>query len=261
MPAQLLVNVFSVGPLAGGASITIPHGLNAAGAGLVPTQIIPNYAVNIVVSAVNATTATFTNADASPLSAVFRCEYDHSIHAVDADPLYWQGAQTGGGTGVVLAGDVTGPSAANTVERIRNLLIDPGITPANNEKLGWDSLNGWWESQDAAVGGAYDVSSFITGFPAAGATLMQVQGVRNSRMTRIRLSVDVAPAADAQFILSTGAGSLTFTLPAFNTGVVATASGSGIPWGDGAFLRLLAPAVQDVQMQTVRWTVQGTVQL
>ena len=254
MATQLLVNVFSVGPLAGGASVTLPHGLKSGGVGIVPTQVLPNYAVNIVVSSVNATTATFTNADAGTLSAVFRCEYDHSIHAVGADPLYWQGAQTGGGTGVVLAGDVTGPSAANTVERIRNTLIDPGLAPATNDKLGWNGFQ--WTQQSPALGNAYDVSSFLTGFPGAGATLMQVRGVRSTRITRIKLWVAVAPLADATFLLTGSAGSITVTLPAGSTQVTATGSFS---WLDNALLSLIAPAVQDVQMQGINWTIQGAV--
>jgi hypothetical protein len=255
MATQLLVNVLAVGPLAGGASVTLPHGLKAAGVGIVPTQVLPNYAVNIVVSAVNTTTVTFTNADAGTLSAVFRCEYDHSIHAVDADPLYWQGAQTGGGTGVILAGDTTGPSAANTVERIRNLLIDPALAPATNDKLGWNGSQ--WTQQSPALGNAYDVSSFITGFPGAGATLMQVRGVRNSRITRIKLWVAVAPVADADFLLSNSSGgSISITLPAGSTQVTATGS---FTWFDNGFLTLTAPLVQDVQMQGINWTVEGTV--
>jgi hypothetical protein len=91
MPAQLLANVLNVGPLAGGASITIAHGLKANNQGVVPTQVIADRASPIGVTAANATTVTFTNLNAVPASAAFRVEFDHSIHAVGTPTVAWQG--------------------------------------------------------------------------------------------------------------------------------------------------------------------------
>lgn len=181
----------------------------------------------------------------------------HSITGIVATSGIGSGGGGGGGGGGNLLGDAVGPLLANTVERIRNQLIDPFLSANNTDKLAWDAGNGWWEAQSAASGGAYDVSSFIDGFPGAGDTIMQVRGVRNSRITRIKLWVDVPPAADADFLLTgSGGGSIAFTLPAFNTQVTATGS---FTWFDNALLSLFAPAVQDVQMQGVRWTIEGTV--
>lgn len=100
--APLLVNVLSVGPLAGGASITLPHGLNYDSTGVIPTQVICDRASPIAVTGTTTSTVTFTNGSAGAASANFRCEYDHSIHAVGATPIAWQGyvPGAGGGAGV-----------------------------------------------------------------------------------------------------------------------------------------------------------------
>lgn len=258
METQLLVNVLAVGPIAPLGELVIPHGLKVAGVGVVPTQVFPDRATSLIVSNADETNIFLINPSGVALSANFRCEYDHSIHAVGATLLKWQG-NDGASGGVLLAGDVTGPSGANTVERLRNTLIDPLLAAATNDKLGWNGS--YWTQQSPALGNAYDVSSFVTGFPTAGQTLMQVQGVRNSRISRIRISAAIAPLADATFLLaSSSGGSISVTLTAGSTQAVASAGGVGyINWADSGFLTLTAPAVQDVQMQTVRWTVQGTV--
>lgn len=181
----------------------------------------------------------------------------HSITGYVANGGIGSGGGGGGGGGGTLLGDVTGPLLANTVQRIQGSPIDPFLAPdATNNRLSWDVGFGYWTAQSAAKGGAYDVSSFIEGFPAAGQQLMRVQGVRNARMTRIRLWVDDAPAADAAFYISGSTGIINFTLPAGNRAVVATGN---LNWFDGGFLTLVAPAVQDIQMQNVNWTVEGLV--
>jgi hypothetical protein len=92
MASQLLVNVLSVGPLGAGASTTVAHELKSGDVGVVPTQVICDRASPIQVTTTTTSTITFTNTDASnPASANFRAEYDHSIHAVGATPLNWQG--------------------------------------------------------------------------------------------------------------------------------------------------------------------------
>ncbi len=92
MASQLLVNVLSVGPLGAGASTTVAHGLKSGDVGVVPTQVICDRASPIQVTTTTTSTITFTNTDVTnPASANFRAEYDHSIHAVGATPLNWQG--------------------------------------------------------------------------------------------------------------------------------------------------------------------------
>ncbi len=92
MASQLLVNVLSIGPLAGGPSTTVAHGLKSNDVGVVPTQVLCDQASPIAVTSTSTTSITFTNLDvANPASAVFRAEYDHSIHAVGASPVNWQG--------------------------------------------------------------------------------------------------------------------------------------------------------------------------
>ena len=92
MASQLLVNVLSIGPLGAGASTTVAHGLKSGDVGVVPTQVICDRTSPIQVTATTTSTITFTNLDVTnPASAVFRAEYDHSIHATGATPVNWQG--------------------------------------------------------------------------------------------------------------------------------------------------------------------------
>ncbi len=92
MATQLLVNVFTVTNLAGGASTTLAHGLRSGDAPVTPTQVLCDRSSTLAVSAVTSTTFTVTNLSPTvPASANFRAEYDHSIHASGATPIYWRG--------------------------------------------------------------------------------------------------------------------------------------------------------------------------
>lgn len=139
MASQLLVNVFLVGPLAPLASVTLPHGLKVAGKGVVPTQVMPNLATPIVVGTVDDTTAQFINQGTAPAFAVFRCEYDHSIHAVGAAPLYWQGVSGAGPAFASVYGafsdstDQTIPqSPASLAVQFNTVDAAGGVTVVNN---------------------------------------------------------------------------------------------------------------------------------
>jgi hypothetical protein len=135
--APLLVNVLSVGPLAGGASITLPHGLNYGGQGVIPTQALCDKASPIGVTGTTTSTVTFTNGGGTPASANFRCEYDHSIHAVGATPLNWQGFVTSG-TGQTVYGSFSDntdqPLIAGTPRTVNfnTTELSNGVTVAND---------------------------------------------------------------------------------------------------------------------------------
>ena len=92
--SQLLVNVLAVGPLAGGASVTLAHGLESNGGPVAPTLVFPDRVTDIVAAATSATTVTFTNTGASPQSANFRCErgWQPEVDAFTVTPMKWQGA-------------------------------------------------------------------------------------------------------------------------------------------------------------------------
>jgi hypothetical protein len=116
--APLLVNVLNVTNLASGASITLPHGLNYGGSGVIPTQVLCDRASPIAVTASTTSTVTFTNGGTAAASANFRAEYDHSIHAVGATPLNWQGATDVGTIGTLVyrtAAVQSITAAANTI--------------------------------------------------------------------------------------------------------------------------------------------------
>jgi hypothetical protein len=103
MSTQLLVRVVVISLPAGG-STTISHGLKYNGSGVTPTQILCDRASSIGATAYNDFTATFTNLDGTAgASAVFRLEFDHSIHAVGAQTVAWQGFLASGGGGITAA--------------------------------------------------------------------------------------------------------------------------------------------------------------
>lgn len=91
MATQLLVNVLTVTNLAGGGSVTLAHGLRSDDQPVTPTQVLCDRASPLVVSGATSTSITVTNPTGAPLTANFRCEYDHSIVAVGATPVKWSG--------------------------------------------------------------------------------------------------------------------------------------------------------------------------
>jgi hypothetical protein len=142
MASQLLVNVLPVVNLAGGASVTLAHGLRSGDQPVTPTQVLCDRASPLVVSAATDISITVTNPTASPLTANFRCEYDHSIHAVGATPTKWGGVPftaagvavygqffsdldqvISNGTGITLM-SFENTSSANGVS-----VVDPGAGP------------------------------------------------------------------------------------------------------------------------------------
>lgn len=92
MASQLLVNVLPVNGLAASGNAVIPHGLVVAGVGVTPTQVICDRASPLVVVGADETNILVVNPAATPQTANFRAEFDHSIHATGATPIRWQGA-------------------------------------------------------------------------------------------------------------------------------------------------------------------------
>jgi hypothetical protein len=86
---------------------------------VVPTQVLCDRASPLVVSAATDLTITVTNPTGSPLTANFRCEYDHSIMAVGATPTKW-----GGVSSVPVASAVWGQFSDNTNQALSNTEID-----------------------------------------------------------------------------------------------------------------------------------------
>lgn len=88
---QLLVNVISTGILDPGDSVVFPHGLKVAGQGVVPTQVVANGPTTIGVESVTDTNVTFKNFGPDAVTATFRVEFDHSVHATGAQTVVWTG--------------------------------------------------------------------------------------------------------------------------------------------------------------------------
>lgn len=105
MGAQLLVKVVTVTNLAGGGTTTLTHGLRDTRGPVAPTQVICDRASPLIVSAATTMTITVTNPTGSPLTANFRCEYDHSIHAVGATQVKWSGLPVTPATPVAIWGN------------------------------------------------------------------------------------------------------------------------------------------------------------
>lgn len=84
------------------------------------------------------------------------------------DGQEWAPAPGGGGGTTTLAGDATGPSNANTVERIQGQPISTA-TPAPNDVLTWDGSQ--WEAAPASGG---TLAGDVTG-PAGANTVERIQ--------------------------------------------------------------------------------------
>ena len=92
MATQLLVNVLAVGPIPALGSIVVPHGLRSGDQPVTPTQVLCDRASSLAVTNVDSTNIYVANLSATvPATANFRAEYDHSIHATGATPIYWRG--------------------------------------------------------------------------------------------------------------------------------------------------------------------------
>ena len=138
MSNQLLVNALPVTALAPLGSLIIPHGLVAAGVGVVPTQVVCDRASPLIVSNANTTNITVINPSASAQTANFRAEFDHSIHATGATPIRWRGVVGAGAAFASVYGsfsdDTDQPLTAGVATTVQFNTVEEagGVTVAND---------------------------------------------------------------------------------------------------------------------------------
>jgi hypothetical protein len=131
--AQTLVNVVTVTNLAGGATITVAHGLESNGASVVPTLIFPDRPSTIAVQSANATTVTFVNNGGAIATSKFRCErgWQPEVDATTVTPLLYAGATAATGLGgnilwcVVGGAYATLQDAVNAASSGDTILVGP----------------------------------------------------------------------------------------------------------------------------------------
>ncbi len=166
MPAQLLVNVLTVTNLAGGATLTVTHGLASNDVSVAPTLAFPDRPTTIAVQSVSATTITFVNNGAAIASAIFRVErgWQPEVNAATVTPLLYAGATAATGLGGNILWLVVGGAYATLQDAINaaasgdTILVGPkaggwgtGTFPAQ-KLLSLNGLSGAAHSTTIQVG-------------------------------------------------------------------------------------------------------------
>jgi hypothetical protein len=126
--SQVLISDLSV-TLAGGAVITLPHGLLSNGVATTPSEIRPNCATAIEVTASDATSVSFVNNASFVQTAIFRCWHYHSVISPLQTTLAWKGlyATT---TGLSFWGRVAMVDSVNGNDATGAVDGPPFLTPA-----------------------------------------------------------------------------------------------------------------------------------
>lgn len=159
-------------------------------------------------------------------------------------------------TSVTLAGDVSGNSATNTVDKIKGVAVSASA-PATGDLLTYGGAT--WAPASAYAG--YDLPVYVPDKPTTSMICVRIIAVRGfslpSGLTGSRATAGTASTGTAVFDLqknTTSVGSITFTTSA--TGVLAMASGTS--WAAGDVLRILAPASVDTTLADISITLLGT---
>lgn len=203
MATQLLVNVLTVTNLAGGASTTLAHGLRSGDAPVTPTQVICDRASPLVVTASNSTSITVNNPTASPLTANFRCEFDHSIHAVGASPVKWSGLPVVVGAPPAVYGqfysNIDQPIADGGVGI--SVLYFESTSPGANGVSAVDPGTGFASQLTVAAAGVYAFTLSPQLFKAAGAGAGQVTFWARKNGSDIAESCSFVNITNNQYVL------------------------------------------------------------
>jgi hypothetical protein len=155
--------------------------VNERGQGLVPTQVLCDRTSPLVISAATGTSITVTNPTGSPLTANFRCEYDHSIMAVGATPTKW-----GGVSSVPVASAVWGQFSDNTNQNLSGVPLDLKYNTTDGGSGGVtvavDPVTTRASRLTVAAAGTYafTISPQLQHFGGGGAELIQFYAVTNT---------------------------------------------------------------------------------
>lgn len=118
MACDTLQQTLSVGPLAAGEQVIIPHALVGGGFRLLPTLILPDTPTPIGVVSADRDGVTFKNTGLATLMSTFLVQHTHSVQ--ESSPLallYWRGG---------VAGDVVFPNPTFTSENKDSVALVPG---------------------------------------------------------------------------------------------------------------------------------------
>jgi hypothetical protein len=139
--AQALVNVLTVTNLAGGATLTVAHGLESNNVSVVPTLAFPDRPTTIAVQSANATTVTFVNNGGAIATAKFRVErgWQPEVDAFTVTPLLYAGSAAATSLGGNILWVVTGGAYATLQDAVNAAASGDTILVGPNP-AGWGDV-------------------------------------------------------------------------------------------------------------------------